>query len=296
MSRLIIFLIGLSFLSCPSFLRAQSNEFPLVGVTYQYDRLKKGDTVGQVNNFDFFLSYPIKKLKKGKIIGRTQFTSQTIADLDDAYNHTLYGIETNIFWDKNLSNQNKLNLFTQIGIFSDLEDISGKDFRYSIGMRYLNYWHEKLKMGYGIGYSKQFSGHQINPFLYIDYQINPKLKLTGLLPVRPKLMYQINDKVSWSNEFFGNLTTFRLSETEYNNSFIRINNWYYLSKMEFLVRKHHMFSFGAGFDFIYNLKFYNDNQANTVTLFTFDLNKSVKPISELKTKGIKFQIGYRFVL
>jgi len=293
-NRLII-LVVLSF-GCPSFLVAQEDSFPLLGASYQYDNLKYNEVNGHVASFEAFLNYPVKKLNNGVILGKMQFISQAYEDLGEPYNQKVYGLENTFFWNKELKNQDKLTVLAQVGVFSDFVDISGKDLKYSIGFRYLNHWHDRLKTGYGVGYSRQFFGHQINPFLSIDYQINDKLKLIGMLPIRPKLVYQVSEKVHWTNEFYGNVNAFRLSESEYDNSFIRINNWYYLSKIEYLCKNHHLFSIGIGFDFIHTLKFYNDNQANTITLFTFDINEPTKPVSELKTRGFKFQIGYRFIL
>ncbi|MCO6176424.1 DUF6268 family outer membrane beta-barrel protein [Flavobacterium sp. NRK F10] len=295
MNRLIIFVVVLSF-SCSPFLRSQTKEFPLAGISYQYDKLKYEDIDGYVTSWDAFINYPIKKVNKSVFLGKMQLIARSFVDLEDSYNQKVYGLENNFFWNTTLANQDKWTVWGQAGLFSDFVDISEKDIRYSIGFHYLDYWHDRLKTGYGIGYSRQFYGHQINPFLSIDYRINPKLKLTGMLPVRPKLTYQITENWSCSNEFYGNVDTFRLSETEYENSFIRINNWYYLSKIEYLLKKHHLFTIGVGFDFVHNLKFYNDSNAGTITLFTFDLNEAVKPVSELKTRGFKFQVSYRFIL
>lgn len=277
-------------------IQAQEKKTALFGVESSYDKIKNDSAKGNIKNIDAFLNFPIFKGEQKLVGGRLHIKSQNISGLDSGLDKSLYGTDINLFWQKQIKDRYKIYLFGQVGIYSDFKDISGEDFRYSLGARYTIRHNDKFSTGWGISYSRQFFGHQLNPFVSVDYQITPKLQLTGLLPIRPKLIYTINENFSWSNEIFGNTTSYRLSATEENSRFVRINNWYGMSKLEYTFAKYHQFSVGLGYNFRNNIKLYEDGMGNNWSIFTFDLNKKSKPIQEINSKGMRFEIGYNFQL
>lgn len=277
-------------------IKAQEKKPNLFGVEYGYDKTKNDSARGNIKSVDAFLNFPVFRGEKRMIGGRLHFRSQDISGLDSDLDKNLYSTDFNIFWQKQIREKYKIYLFGQIGVYSDFKDISGEDFRYSLGVRYTIRHNDKLTSGWGISYNRQFFGHQLNPFISVDYQISPKLQLTGLLPIRPKLIYTINEKLLWTNEIIGNATSYRLSAVEENSRFIRINNWYGMSRLEYTLQKHHQFSIGLGYNFRNSIKLYEDGNGNNWSIFTFDLNNKSKPIQEIKSKGLKFEVGYSFNL
>lgn len=275
---------------------AQEGKPDIFGLSYGSEKLKNDSAKGKIKDIDAFLNFPMYRDEKRTVGGRLQFKSKSISGLDPAVSKDLYNADIFVFWQLKIKQKYKFYLFAQVGAYSDFKDISGEDFRYSFGARYTIQHNDNLKTGWGISYNRQFYGHQLNPFISVDYQITPKLQLTGLLPIRPKLIYTINDRLSWTNEIFSSAGSYRLSASEENNRFIRINNWCGISSLEYKLADHHKFSLGFGYDFINNIKLYEDTAGNNWSIFTFDFRRKTEPIREIKSKGLRFNIGYSFGL
>ncbi|WP_312901919.1 DUF6268 family outer membrane beta-barrel protein [Chryseobacterium taichungense] len=275
---------------------AQEGKPDLFGVSYGYENIKNDSVQGKIKDIDAFLNFPIYRDEKRTAGGRLQFKSRSISGLDPTLSKNLYNADVFVFWQLKIKQKYKVYFFAQVGAYSDFKDISEEDFRYSFGARYTIQHNDNLKTGWGISYNRQFYGHQLNPFISVDYQITPKLQLTGLLPIRPKLIYAINDKLSWTNEISASAASYRLSASEENSRFLRINNWFGISSLEYKLAGHHKFSLGFGYDFVNNLKLYEDTASNNWSIFTFDFRQKSKPIQEIKTRGLRFNVGYSFGL
>lgn len=275
---------------------AQEGKPDLFGMSYGSDKIKSDSAKGKIKDIDAFLNFPIYRDEKRTAGGRLQFRSRSISGLDPELSKDLYSADVFVFWQLKIKQKYKLYLFAQVGAYSDFKDISEEDFRYSFGARYTIQHNDKLKTGWGISYNRQFYGHQLNPFISVDYQITPKLQLAGLLPIRPKLIYTINDQLSWTNEIVAGAGSYRLSANEESSRFIRINNWYGMSSLEYKLTGHHKFSMGIGYDFINNLKLYENTSDNNWSIFTFDFRRKSEPIQEIRSRGLRFNIGYSFGL
>lgn len=275
---------------------AQEGKPDLFGMSYGSDKIKSDSAKGKIKDIDAFLNFPIYRDEKRTAGGRLQFRSRSISGLDPELSKDLYSADVFVFWQLKIKQKYKLYLFAQVGAYSDFKDISEEDFRYSFGARYTIQHNDNLKTGWGISYNRQFYGHQLNPFISVDYQITPKLQLAGLLPIRPKLIYTINGQLSWTNEIVAGAGSYRLSANEESSRFIRINNWYGMSSLEYKLAGHHKFSLGIGYDFINNFKLYEDTADNNWSIFTFDLHQKSEPIQEIRSRGLRFNIGYSFGL
>lgn len=275
---------------------AQEGKPDLFGINYGSDKIKNDSVKGKIKDIDAFLNFPIYRDEKRTAGGRLQFKSRSISGLDPALSKNLYSADVFIFWQLKIKQRYKVYFFAQIGAYSDFKDISEEDFRYSFGARYTIQHNDNLKTGWGISYNRQFYGHQLNPFISVDYQITPKLQLAGLLPIRPKVIYSINDQLSWTNEIVAGAGSYRLSANEEDSRFIRINNWYGMSSLEYKLAGHHTLSLGIGYDFINNLKLYEDTADSNWSIYTFDLRQRKEPIREIKSRGLRFNIGYSFGL
>lgn len=275
---------------------AQEGKSDLFGISSGSDKIKNDSVKGKIKHIDVFLNFPIYRDEKKTAGGRLQFKSRSISGLDPALSKDLYSADVFVFWQLKIKQRYKVYFFAQIGAYSDFKDISEEDFRYSFGARYTIQHNDNLKTGWGISYNRQFYGHQLNPFISVDYQITPKLQLAGLLPIRPKLIYTINDQLSWTNEIVAGAGSYRLSADEESSRFIRINNWYGMSSLEYKLAGHHKLSLGIGYDFINNLRLYEDTADNNWSIFTFDLRQKTEPIREIKSGGLRFNIGYSFGL
>lgn len=284
------------FLTFSNKICAQERKYDFFGATYGYQKIKSDSAKGNIKNIDAFVNFPIYRSEEGMSGGRLQFKSKSISGLDPAISKDLYSTDLFVFWQTKINEKYKIYVFAQLGAYSDLKDLSGEDFRYSVGARYTIQHNDNLVTGWGMSYSKQFFGHQLNPFISVDYQITPRLQLSGLLPIRPKLTYAISENLSWTNEIFASAASYRLSANEENSRFIRINNWYGMSGLEYKLARNHKFSIGIGYDFMNSIRLYEDTISNNWSIFTFDLRQKIQPVQEIRSKGLRFEIGYSFNL
>ncbi|PZU25743.1 MAG: hypothetical protein DI622_02520 [Chryseobacterium sp.] len=275
---------------------AQEGKHDFFGLTYGYQKINSDSAKGNIKKIDAFLNFPIYRSEEEMSGGRLQFKSKNISGLAPSISKDLYSTDLFVFWQSKIKEKYKVYVFAQLGVYSDLKDLNGEDFRYSLGARYTIQHNDNLKTGWGISYSRQFFGHQLNPFISVDYQITPKLRLSGLLPIRPKLTYFINENLSWTNEVVANAASYRLSAQEENSRFIRINNWYGMSSLEYRLGGSHKLSIGLGYDFTNSIRLYDDATANNWSIFTFDLRQKIHPVQEVRSKGLRFEIGYSFDL
>lgn len=277
-------------------MKSQEASPNFLGVDTNFNTLKNDSVNGRSQNIGMFVNIPVIKNNKNFIGTKLRYHYYKISDVNAYFNHQLTTTEVNIYWQRTFNNGSKLNVFGQTGIYSDFKDIAGNDFRYRLGVIYNSKNSAKLSSGLGLVYSRQFFGHQINPVVVVNYDLNSKLNISGLLPVRPKLTYKINDKLLWINEFSGNVESYRLSETEFSNSFIEISGWYAMSTLELKLKKYHHLNFGIGYTFKNKLRFYNDTQEAKWKIFTFDLHEKSEPVSEIKLSGLRWLVGYSFGL
>lgn len=281
------------FIAARSFGQFQTPSF--FGINYSPSKIKNDSINGTSNDVNAYLNFPVYRNDKQFIGARINYESIHTNEVNSYFDRHFTGTDLNVFWQSKLNEKHKLYVFAKGGIYSDYKDISGKDIRFLIGSGYITKNSDRLSTGFGLIYGRQFFGNQINPYIAIDYDITPKLNLSGILPVRPVLTYKISNRFSWVNEIDGNVQTFRLSQTDYDNSFVQIIGWKYVSSAQFLAGKHHMFTAGIGY-LAQTQGYYNDEDVNNWKIFTFNISQKNKPIELLKMHGVTFSIGYDFVL
>lgn len=274
---------------------AQETIIPIAGLNYQVGIMKNDSINAKNQRYNAFINLPILNKPNDKLALRLEFERFTISDVEPIFNQNVKGVDASLAWNHKLESRNSLTFFFQYGLYSDFETVSLKDTRFRLGGSYFIKHSDRLKTGWGISYAYQFFGHQINPFIVVDYNISPKLKLSGLFPIRPKLTYQINKNFSWTNELSGNVENYRFSESE-NPFFLEISGWKVMSNLDCTIAKHHRLSLGFGYILRQNTKVFESAERSDWKIFTFDISKKNEPISEVSTRGLMWNIGYSFVL
>ncbi|MPT31188.1 MAG: hypothetical protein E2600_05895, partial [Chryseobacterium sp.] len=181
------YLLLTTFLLFSNSLLAQDRD--LLNVNYAVSTLKYNDTVANANLFDIKLKLPVFQKKQHTIAGIVGYKNLSLQNFPADYTGNLHGLTLQGAWIYKLSDRKSLTFFAQTGLFSDLQDVSGKDFRYTAGLRYRVKHSEKLRTGWGLAYSRQFFGNQIIPFIDVDYKPNDKWSITGQFPIKPKVLY-----------------------------------------------------------------------------------------------------------
>ncbi|MPS72289.1 MAG: hypothetical protein E2590_03975 [Chryseobacterium sp.] len=266
----------------------------LLNVNYAVSTLKFNDTVANAKSFDVKLKLPVFQKKQYTIVGIVGYKNLSLQSFPAGYGGNLHGITFQGAWIYKLSDRKSLTFFAQAGLFSDLQDISSKDFRYTGGFRYRVKHSEKLSTGWGLAYSRQFFGNQIIPFIDVDYRPNDKWSITGQFPIKPKVLYHFNDKLSAGIELSADASSYRLSATEKDNQFIQVNQWIGLAKLEYQLAKNWELNIGLGRNFRQSYKLYDDAATTPWTIITMPLGEKAEPIYEIYDNGLNIQVGISF--
>jgi Domain of unknown function (DUF6268) len=275
---------------------AFAQERELLGVSHTFSKLRYNDTVANAMRLEAKLRFPLFKKKSNTIVGTVGYENLNLSNFPLSYGNSFHGTTFQLGWVKKLSRKKSLAFFSQAGLFSDMKDISSKDFRYSAGFRYRIKHSEKLSTGWGLAYGRQFFGSQIIPFIDIDYAPNQKWSITGQFPVKPKVMYHFNKKTSAGFELLGNASSYRLAETEGQHRYIQQNQWTGLFKLEYRFARYWQLNVGVGSNLRQAYKLYNGDSKTAWTIITIPLGERDEPIQEIGSRGLNMMAGISFTV
>jgi hypothetical protein len=159
------------------------------------------------SSFQFGAAFPMS-FKSGKILlmnnlNYKKVTFNTENEPSTGINiKNAYSIEYSAFMIDSLSQKWSMVLSIAPGLASDFEgDISSDDLTLQVIFGYIKTYSEKLKMGYGLAYMRDFGTPIALPFIYVDWMINEKLKLNGIIPTGLDLAYTYNEKIDMGLSF-----------------------------------------------------------------------------------------------
>jgi hypothetical protein len=282
-------------LCLPFILKAQFQSPEFAGINFTNYKIKNENMDGKSQNVNAFINFPIIVNDKNYLGGRINYTNNQFENISDLFDKNLTGIATNLIWSNKLNDKKRLILACNIGIYSDFKDISASDFRFGAASVYSVLHSSKLSSGVGLAFMKQFTGYQLNPLFQIDYVINERWLLSGLIPLKSKLTYKICEHLNWTNELFGNVESYRLSQKYLGNSVVEISGWNVQSSFSLMLKKHHRFTLGFGYSIRQRMSYFEDLKSDDWKIFTYNLSKKNKPVSEIEAKGIRCIIEYNFV-
>jgi hypothetical protein len=234
------------------------------GVSYTYD---SGDYSAQTINAN--ARFPLFN----HVFGNVMYRHLTLED------HTLQSAAMQLFYKFEFSEKQSLVLIGTGGIYNE-------GWRYGAGFRYQYKHSEKVKTGIGILYNKQFFGNQLIPFLDVNYAPSAQWTISGLFPIRPKVMYHFNKVVSVGFEINGEANSYRMAET-----YLRNNQWTGMCRFEWGFTKYLLLSAGIGRNFINRYQFFDNDAKTGWTIITIPLSEKAHPIYERESKGISATLG-----
>lgn len=234
------------------------------GITYTYD---SGDYSAQTIHVN--ARFPLFSHTFGNVIYR----HLTLED------HTLQSAVMQLFYKFEYSDKKSLVLIGSGSWFN-------QGWRYGAGFRYQYKHSAKVKTGIGLMYNKQFFGNQLIPFLDINYEPSEKWTISGLFPIRPKVMYHCNKAVSVGMELNGEASSYSMSTT-----FMRNNQWTGMCRFEWLFTRHLLLSAGVGRNFINRYQFYDNHTKKGWTVITIPLGGKATPLYERESASLCASIG-----
>lgn len=274
--------------------RVSAQDRDLASINYGLSAIKYNDTTASAGLLDVKFRIPVLNKERYLCIGTLGYKTLSLNHFPVAYTGNLHGFTLQSVWLYKFTRRKSLTFFAQAGLFSDLADISSKDFRYSAGIRYRVKHSDKLSTGWGVGYSRQFFGNQVVPFIDIDYKPGSRWSITGLFPIKPKVLYHFNKKLSAGIEMSGDAASYRLSSTTQGNRFVQVNQWAALARFEYQFKKSWQLNVCFGKNFRQSYKLYNDAATTPWTIITLPLGEKPDPVYKIDNKGLNIQVGISY--
>jgi hypothetical protein len=107
---------------------------------------------------------------------------------------------------------------------TDFKGGGGKCFQPGGMVLYEKVFNKTLTMGFGAQYNQELFGPFLVPIVNVDWQISPKWKFTGMLPIYSKISYKVNKNLDAGIAHFGLVTTYYLGDSEYKGDYIQRNS------------------------------------------------------------------------
>lgn len=279
--------------SSVSLLYAQDNDW--VALQYNGSNIAYHDTAAYVRQVDIKARLPIYMKNSNTWIGALGYKNVSLSHFPENYaTGVLHGMLLQTAWIHRFTKYKSIALFIQAGIFSDMKDINSKDIRFSSGFRYRIKHSEKLSSGWGLAYARQFFGNQLIPFIDVNYNPNGKWSISGQFPIKPKILYHVNKKLSAGIEISGEASSYRLSATSQNNRFVQMNQWTGLGKIEYCITPAWQLHIGLGSNFKQSYKLYEDASAAKWTIITIPVGQKQEPIRRIDSRSLNVQCGISY--
>ena len=190
----------------------------LFSSTYKDSTSAKNST----NDYFFNFFYP-KEFKNGNTLlvrlNGEQLTSSTESNQASKYN--LYAMSLPVGYQLISSNKKWKALGMVIPkISSDFKDVSGNDFQMGGIVLFTYVKNENLKYKMGVYYNHEFFGNFFVPLVGVDWKINDRIMLYGVMPTNYKAEFKINKKLYCGINFKSYTRSYLLTQS-YNGTFVK---------------------------------------------------------------------------
>lgn len=119
-----------------------------------------------------------------------------------------------------LNDVNSLQILVVPRYMSDMFNPGSEAWQIGAVGLYEHRFGENLKMRFGALYNGEIAGPMVVPLVGIDWKINEKWSVTGLLPIYGKLNYKIDERFTTGLSHFGLFTSYDLTNPEYSDDYM----------------------------------------------------------------------------
>jgi hypothetical protein len=123
-----------------------------------------------------------------------------------------------------LNGRNGIQLLAVPRYMSDFKGSDSKSWQLGAIALFEHRNHERLLTRYGFLYNQELFGPLLVPLFYLDWQINDKWSVTGLMPINLKVSYKVNESLTAGFSHFGFITTYRIGEEAFKTDYIERNS------------------------------------------------------------------------
>ena len=103
---------------------------------------------------------------------------------------------------------------------TDFNDIGSSHFQLGGVLLYEKKFRKDFIMRFGAMYNQDFWGPMLVPLIYADWQLAPKWRFNGLVPIYSKISYLVNDDLSIGLSHFGLITSYRLGDPSFVQDYV----------------------------------------------------------------------------
>lgn len=203
--------------------------------------------------------------------------------------NTLTGISMPFSVMFRLTAKSQLVMMFEPILSSDFDDISAEDFRFNTSVFYVRKSDKRHYLRLGLALSKRFSGYQIIPVARFQWVLSPHWQLSGVLPFKPELRYQLNARHQLGVGLGAGNNSFRLSnkrENQYVNTQITQGIFFYRYKLH----SHWHFHLAGGYQIIKNKVFAQD-QTFPLSIYPWNPARAASPVESHDAYGVFMQVG-----
>ncbi len=105
-------------------------------------------------------------------------------------------------------------------LMTDMQGTDSKSWQFGgIGL-YEKRMNEDLLMRFGALYNQELFGPLLVPLVYLDWKLNDRWTVVGLLPIQAKVNYRVNDRFTTGFSHFGLVQTYRIGQAEFYGDYI----------------------------------------------------------------------------
>ena len=105
-------------------------------------------------------------------------------------------------------------------LMTDFQNVDGKALQLGGIVLYENIFHSDLMMRFGALYSNELGGPLVVPLVHLDWRINPKWSISGMLPMYGKVNYHVNENFTAGLSHFGLITSYQLGHPDYEGDYM----------------------------------------------------------------------------
>lgn len=182
------------------------------------------------------------KMKEDYLVFRPNFESYSFGNSEFIKND-LYGVALPVTFLMQLKNKSWKTAITFIPrISSDFENSTANDYQYGGALLAVFEKKENLKYKFGVYYNSEHFGFFMRPLLGIDWRINERLTLFGVLPATMNLEYKTGKHICTGFAFNSFTKSFRL----FNDDWFKIEDNHLKIFVDYYVTKNLVLNIEAG--------------------------------------------------
>lgn len=125
---------------------------------------------------------------------------------------------------RKINERNGFQLLVVPRYTSDFSQHDSKNWQFGVIALYEHRKNDRFLIRYGALYNGELFGPLLVPLIYIDWQVNDRLSIVGMLPINLKVSYKMSNRMTTGFNHFGFITTYRVGQKPFETDYIERNS------------------------------------------------------------------------